>query len=359
MQKKIRIKDIAKMAGVSPGTVDRVLHNRGNVSDTAREAIENVLRQVEYRPNIHVSAISLKREYTIVVTTPQFSEGAYWESIHNGIQHALKEYENIKVNYHIFTYNQYDIYSCKEVFKELENFEMDALIIGPTFKEETIELCKAMDKKGTPYIFVDSAMEGTDPLAFFSADHYTVGRLFAKLITSITPIGSDIGLLQAVRTGDSSANTTIIRKKGFKDYLTNQGYSNKIIQIPFSVSNQDNNEKQLSGFFNKHNNITGLVVMNSRGNFIANYLSSNRINNIRLICMDITTPNIEAMKNGQIDFLISQEPEYQGFFSMKTLLEFLIIKRPVNKENYVQLDILTSETIDYYKRFNNIVYNSI
>ena len=49
----IRIKDIAAQAGVSSGTVDRILHNRGNVSDKARIAVEKVLKQVGYKPNIH------------------------------------------------------------------------------------------------------------------------------------------------------------------------------------------------------------------------------------------------------------------------------------------------------------------
>ncbi|MDD4536822.1 MAG: LacI family DNA-binding transcriptional regulator, partial [Petrimonas sp.] len=40
MKKRIRIKDIAAQAGVSSGTVDRILHNRGNVSDKARIAVE-------------------------------------------------------------------------------------------------------------------------------------------------------------------------------------------------------------------------------------------------------------------------------------------------------------------------------
>ena len=34
------IKDIAQMAGVSAGTVDRVLHNRGDVSQKSKEKVE-------------------------------------------------------------------------------------------------------------------------------------------------------------------------------------------------------------------------------------------------------------------------------------------------------------------------------
>ena len=53
-QKRIRIKDIAKLAGVSAGTVDRVVHNRGNVSAKSREAVEKVLKEVNYAQHPHV-----------------------------------------------------------------------------------------------------------------------------------------------------------------------------------------------------------------------------------------------------------------------------------------------------------------
>ena len=49
---KIRIKDIAALAGVSTGTVDRVLHNRGEVSQKSREKIEKILTELNYQPNI-------------------------------------------------------------------------------------------------------------------------------------------------------------------------------------------------------------------------------------------------------------------------------------------------------------------
>ena len=70
MAKQVKIKDIAKMAGVSAGTVDRILHNRGNVSQASREAVERVLSEVGYRYNIHTSAISLRREYRIYEDSP-------------------------------------------------------------------------------------------------------------------------------------------------------------------------------------------------------------------------------------------------------------------------------------------------
>lgn len=56
MAEKIRIKDIAERAGVSVGTVDRVLHDRPNVSKPAREKVEQALKEMNYQPNMYASA---------------------------------------------------------------------------------------------------------------------------------------------------------------------------------------------------------------------------------------------------------------------------------------------------------------
>ena len=77
MAKQIKIKDIARMAGVSAGTVDRILHNRGNVSASSRAAVEKVLAEVDYKYNIHASAISRRKEYKIDIVIPTALGGEY------------------------------------------------------------------------------------------------------------------------------------------------------------------------------------------------------------------------------------------------------------------------------------------
>ena len=49
---RVRIKDIAKMADVSVGTVDRVIHGRSGVSESSRKRVEEILKQLDYQPNI-------------------------------------------------------------------------------------------------------------------------------------------------------------------------------------------------------------------------------------------------------------------------------------------------------------------
>lgn len=352
MQQKVRIKDIAEMAGVSPGTVDRILHNRGNVSEAARTAVEEVLKKVNYKPNIHITGLSLKRKYKVVITTPNVAAGEYWESIHSGIEHALEEYKNIRIKCLVHTYNEFDVYSCREVYDRILQIDADGVIIGLTFKEETLRLTQKLEEKGIPYIFVDSTMENASPLAFFTSDHYRCGYLMAKLITAIIPEGSDIGISHAVKIGDESANTSTLRQSGFNDYLAQNKVNNKVLRIPYTTMEPEKNDVWMASFFKDQPHMGGVVFFNSRGGLLADCFARIGINNIRLIGVDLTVSNIRGLKSGYIDFLIGQEPEHQGFLAMKTLIEYLVYRRPVKVQNYVQLDILTKEIIDYYNQFN-------
>ena len=64
MAPKVRIKDIAEKSGVSVGTVDRILHNRPNVSKVAREKVEKVLKEINYQPNVYASALAYNKSHT-------------------------------------------------------------------------------------------------------------------------------------------------------------------------------------------------------------------------------------------------------------------------------------------------------
>ena len=357
MQRRIRIKDIAKIAGVSAGTVDRIVHNRGNVSAKSREAVEKVLKEVNYRPNIHLSSISLKKKYQILFISPKFKAGEYWDSIYAGILRALDEFENIDVSCRKITYNQYDVYDCKKVYEKALTLKYDAVIIGPIFQKETQDFCNQLTEKETPFVFVDSDVDNTSPVAYFSANHYLSGYLMCKLISSIMKDGNqNIGIMQAMRTGNESANSTILRKKGFLDYLDENNLQSKIHRIPFSATEPEKNEKMFDEFFDQNDNIGGIVVLNSRGNVIADYLNEKNIDTIKLVCVDLTDENIKSIKEGNIDFLIGQKPERQGYLAMKFLIEHLIYQIPVMVENILPLDILTKETIDLYREFNDLVY---
>lgn len=65
LPERIRIKDIARLADVSVGTVDRVLHGRTGVSEASRKRVEEILKQLDYQPNMYASALASNKKYLL------------------------------------------------------------------------------------------------------------------------------------------------------------------------------------------------------------------------------------------------------------------------------------------------------
>lgn len=353
MTQRIRIKDIAEMAKVSPGTVDRVLHNRGNISESSRRAVEAALKSVNYKPNLYLSSISIQKTYTIAIVTPEFIDGEYWAFIRQGILSAIEKFDSINIICNFFVYNQFDINSYIEVNEKVLNSNPSGIIIGPTFKDKTINFTNSLEKKSIPYVFVDSMVEGTSPHAYFSSDQYMCGYLIGKLIDCTTPPESEYVLFQSVRIGDQSGNITALRKAGFVAYFQERGLKNKILRINFSVVNPESNKKLIGNFFEKHPNVRGVAVLSSRGSVIADYFKENNINDIKLVCVDLTDSNYKAIQENLISFAIAQRPTQQGFMAIKTLVEFFLYHKKVVVKNILPIDIITKENSESYIEFRN------
>ena len=59
MSKRVRIKDVAKKAGVSTGTMDRVIHNRGRVAPVVNKRVLEVMKELGFQHNLIASTLIL------------------------------------------------------------------------------------------------------------------------------------------------------------------------------------------------------------------------------------------------------------------------------------------------------------
>ena len=102
------IKDIARMAGVSAGTVDRVLHNRGDVSPQSKAKVQKVLDEIHYQPNVFAIGLAAKKKYSFICLIPYYIEHDYWHSVVSGIERARQELRpfNVSVDYLYLSFNR-------------------------------------------------------------------------------------------------------------------------------------------------------------------------------------------------------------------------------------------------------------
>lgn len=348
MGKKYRIKDIAELAGVSAGTVDRVLHRRGDVSAESRIKVEKALAEINYSQKLAMPIPLETRQFTILIIMPQHLPDEYWEKIENGIENAIRDFSTIKLKIKYLYYDQFDLYSCRNNFNEALSLKADAVIIGPSFHDETVLFANQLFIKNIPYVFIDTAINNTKPLAFYGPHSFQTGIVQAKLLTMDLETGKDIVLFQAKRVGDETSAQSLSRSYGFISYLKEHHPNIKIFSAEYDNADKSKCPKLIDDFFQNHPNVGGAVVFNSRAYIIADYLEANSLKNIKLIGYGTNKKNTKHLKDGNISFIISERPEYQGYKAVKTVLEYLLYNKTCEIWNYTPIDILTKETVDFY-----------
>ncbi len=69
LKKRVTIKDVAQVAGVSTQTVSRVMNKFSYVSEGTRQRVETVVEQLNYRPSTLARSLSQQRSYTLGIVT--------------------------------------------------------------------------------------------------------------------------------------------------------------------------------------------------------------------------------------------------------------------------------------------------
>ena len=109
------INDVAEASGVTIGTVDRVLHERGEVSEKTREKVLRAVRELGYKPNVYASMLARNKSHRIAVIMPRFSAGEFWDLTHSGISRSAEYAGRFSVDIVDYLYDQYDVDSFLSV----------------------------------------------------------------------------------------------------------------------------------------------------------------------------------------------------------------------------------------------------
>ena len=149
---RIRIKDIAKMADVSVGTVDRVIHGRSGVSEASRKRVEEILKQLDYQPNMYASALASNKKYAFSCLLPQHEKGEYWTAVEAGIQDALVAYSDFNISVNLSYYDPFDYHSFGDVARNILEQEPDGIMFAPTVPQYTKPFTEELNKRSIPYL---------------------------------------------------------------------------------------------------------------------------------------------------------------------------------------------------------------
>lgn len=203
------IKTVAEHAGLSVGTVSRVLNGGENVSPAARARVEQAIRALNYSPNTSARQLRTGRSGTIGfctrdITNPLFSQMA------RAFQEVLE-----KFNFTLLVSNAFDnpVRELEMVRRFLEQ-SVDGLILGPSTDDGTTIVGLA-SAQGVPLVVLDR--ESPEPAVRVMSEHVPGMRQATSYLL-------DLGHREiAVMTGSAAHMAGRGRVEGFRRAFRDRG----------------------------------------------------------------------------------------------------------------------------------------
>ena len=345
-----RLIDIARIAQVSIGTVDRVIHNRGRVSEETKEKVKKAMASINYSPNPAAQILSMRTKRIIAVLVPEYVPGDYWGEVEKGITKAEKELTDYGFIIKRLHFDRYDINSFNQQIENIKQLsDIRGFVISPQYKQNSIELATYLHSQNIPFIFIDSNIDDCNPLSYFGIHSFKAGIVLASLAIDLIKIDQDI-LIVNFQSAESKRATQIdLIDKGFEEYIKKLDFKGKLHRLYLSPQSEKW-EKELLKYLDENPNIRIATVFNSLSHHLARAKEKYEINQLQILGFDLTRKNIAYLENGYIKLLISQRPEAQGYISIKTLCRHLAFPpETVPQNNFMPVDIIIKENLEFYQ----------
>ena len=350
---KIRIKDIAERAGVSVGTVDRVLHERPNVSKAAREKVEKALSEMDYEPNVYASALAYNKSYKFFCIIPKHESEAYWEEIEEGVQAATHLRRDFHLSLELFYYERFNQESFEQVTNSCLEENPDGIILVPGKLDPTTAFADKLHDRNIPFILLDSYLPDLKPLSFYGQDSFQSGYFAARMLMLIASREEEIFMMKHLKDGHIGSKQQSNRETGFRHYMHDHYPHIKITDVV--LPQEEPTEKYsdiLEDFFTAHPHIHHGITFNSKAYLVGQFLLQTNRRNVQIMGYDMVPKNAECVRRGSISFLIAQHAFMQGHACIETLFRAIVLKKEVTPVNYMPIELLTKENIEFYRRTN-------
>lgn len=339
------IKEIARQANVSIGTVDRVIHNRGKVKPAVEERIRRIMKELNYRPNVFARNLVLGKTFTFGVIMPQENQDSgYWRKSTLGIEQAASDLRSQRVAVKYFHFNKYSQGSFEKAADKALHSNLDGLLATPGPDKEFHQFAKNVGE--LPIVIFGTAMTDVPCISCIGQDAFQSGVVAGRMMHLLVQRESSIASIE-IQSVDAHIDH---RARGFASYFRDKGHI-RIVEY-YADGNGDAQHYQtlLEKILAENERVQGIFVTNVNTHKMAAQIEElNLVGQVHLIGYDLIEENIRYLRSGAVDFLISQRPSVQAYQGINALYRNVVLKEPVREKMNVQIDIVVKENIDYYQ----------
>ena len=189
------------------------------------------------------------------------------------------------------------------------------------------------------------------PLSFYGQDSFCSGYFAAKMLMMLAGKEQEIMLMRQTKDGQVVSKQQDNREVGFRHYMHDH-FPQIVIHVLDLPLNGTRNEyqKMLGQYFDEHPATHHCITLTSKAHIVGDYLLKSNRRDVQIMGYDMVGKNAKCLREGSISFLIAQHAYMQGYYCVDTLFRAIVLKKKVNPVNYMPIELLMKENIDFYRR---------
>ena len=347
MSRQSTMKDVAREAHVSIGTVDRVLHDRGRVSAVNKDAVLNAIGKLDYQTSqIARALVNRKKNIRIGITYP-LVDSDFWSEIPRGIEAARKKLLPFGVELLIDYIETYDIRDQVESVDKLVASGVSGILLTSVDDSSAEQIEKHIPLE-IPYATVVNPTAFVSRCAFhIGPDDFSLGNIIARLISLFCGEQCNIVILAP----NYKFNGTQRRIAGILSKISQELRKLnilKVIQVS-GVTAQDISTNVYNKAVEVIENFPSLDAIYVSDGFFepaAFAVRDKRLGGVKVFGHEYTPTLPDLIKQGIVAATLYQKPANEWYQAIILLNDLLTNNRRIDpNDTRVECSILISETL--------------
>jgi len=294
------------------------------------------------------SASSQAATYNIAVI-PKGTSHEFWKSIHAGARKAEQELSTggVKVNVNWKGPLRED--DRDQQISVVENFtvrRVNGIVLAPLDRQALIAPVDTALRAKIPVVIIDSGLSSDKPLSYIATDNFKGGQLAAEHLGKLLN-GQGKVILLRYQVGSASTEQ---REAGFLDVMKSKFPNIQLISTDqYSGATRDSAyqaaQNLLNRFAREVNGIFAPCEPVTVGMMLALRDAGKAGGAVKFVGFDAGTQSVEALKKGDIQGLVVQNPMMMGYLGVKTIVDHLQGKK-VEKVVDTGVTLVTAENMN-------------
>lgn len=316
----VTIEMVAKLAGVSRGTVDRVLHHRGQVKGETADKVWEVMRDLDFQPNTLGRAFSLARKKNKIGIFLSLREPDFQAQIMRGMEDgiAYAQQHGFDTQIEIVSPDNEELYL--EKIDEMIASEVQGIVLRGIESSAFDARLQALLDRDIPVFTYNEDVRPQFRKCFVGIDSYRSGKCAALLVQQISPPDGHTLIVGVTPQHQESEE----RIRGFLDQWISVSGPETRPQIIYGQGYHDIAYSLTCEALKRNPGITGIFVSGAGLSGVAQAVHEQGTPGVpKVVGFDATPSNISYMQKGTVQFLIDQSPYIQGYKSVQLLVDYL------------------------------------